>query len=62
MAFPYHSFTGWLVLAFAFLVPTAAFAAEKAAAPKTYWVYIGTYTGESSKGVYRFDLSPRPAS
>ena len=25
---------------------------------ETYWVYIGTYTGENSKGIYRFDLDP----
>ena len=58
MAFPHLSVTGWLVLASAFLVPMAAFAADKAAAPRTYWAYIGTYTGENSKGIYRFDLDP----
>jgi 6-phosphogluconolactonase len=58
MAFPHLSVTGWLVLAFTLLVPTATFAADKKPAPRTYWVYIGTYTGESSKGIYRFDLDP----
>jgi 6-phosphogluconolactonase len=58
MAFPYHSVVAWLFLASAFLVPTAAFAADKTPAPPTYWVYIGAYTGENSKGIYRFDLDP----
>jgi 6-phosphogluconolactonase len=58
MAFPHLSVTSWLILASAVLVPTAAFAADKAPAPRTYWAYIGTYTGENSKGIYRFDLDP----
>ncbi len=58
MAFPHLSVAGWLVLASAFLIPTAAFAADKAPPPRTYWAYIGTYTGDTSKGIYRFDLDP----
>jgi 6-phosphogluconolactonase len=61
MAFPCPSVAGWLVLASTLLVPTAALAApapEKKPTPRTYWVYIGTYTGENSKGIYRFDLDP----
>jgi 6-phosphogluconolactonase len=55
----------WLVLASSLLVPAAASAVptaapDKAPTPKTFWVYIGTYTGPNidSKGIYRFDLDP----
>ena len=59
MAFPCPSAPGWLVLAASFLVPSALAAAapDAAAKPKTFWVYIGTYTGkDGGKGIYRFDL------
>jgi 6-phosphogluconolactonase len=32
---------------------TACFAAPK---PEKLWVYIGTYTGKNSKGIYRFEM------
>ena len=62
MAIPHPPARSWLALASSLLVPAATFAAP-ASAPepkpaKTYWVYIGTYTGKDSdsKGIYRFDL------
>ena len=63
MAFSHPSAPGWFVLAAALLVPATAAAApapapDKDAKAKTFWVYIGTYTGEDSKGIYRFDLDP----
>ena len=56
-----RSAAGWFAPASSLLVPAAAFAESAAAEPKpskTYWVYIGTYTGNNSdsKGIYRFDL------
>ncbi len=59
MAFPCPSAPGWLVLAASLLVPSALIAAapDEAPKPKTFWVYIGTYTAkDGSKGIYRFDL------
>src|SRR5262249_40878360 len=27
-------------------------------APEKFWVYVGTYTGKDSKGIYRLELDP----
>ena len=61
MTIPKRSAASWLALASSLLVPAAVFAESaipEAKSPKTYWVYIGTYTGKDSdsKGIYRFDL------
>ena len=61
MAIPKRSAASWFALASSLLVPAAALAESAAAEPKpskTYWVYVGTYTGPNtgSKGIYRFDL------
>ncbi|HVS39622.1 MAG TPA: lactonase family protein [Gemmataceae bacterium] len=60
MAISHGSAACWFALAFSLCIPAAALAESAVAAPtpKTYWVYIGTYTGKdsSSKGIYRFDL------
>ena len=61
MTISQRSAAGWFALASSLLVPAAALA--ESAVPeskpaKTYWVYIGTYTGPKtgSQGIYRFDL------
>ncbi len=61
MAIPQWSAASWFALASSLLLPAAALAESAipdAKAPKTFWVYIGTYTGKDSdsKGIYRFDL------
>ncbi len=60
MTISQRSAAGWFALASSLLVP-AALAESAVPAPKpakTYWVYIGAYTGgkSDSKGIYRFDL------
>lgn len=44
---------GGSLLASATLAP-----AVRSANPQPLWVYVGTYTGKGSKGIYRFDLEP----
>jgi hypothetical protein len=38
------------------LLLTLLLASYAAAASKRYWVYIGTYTGPQSKGIYAFQF------
>ncbi len=45
-----------LLLAGAALAEPYAADAPKNAAPEHLWVYVGTYTGKGSKGIYRFDF------
>ena len=49
----------------ALLVALAALAASAVAAPAAkpgpVTVYVGTYTDGTSRGIYRFTLTPRPA-
>ncbi|MBY0523520.1 MAG: lactonase family protein [Gemmataceae bacterium] len=50
-----------LFLFTAFLLAVAAVTAERSSAADKadkYWVYVGTYTGKDSKGIYRFDFDP----
>jgi 6-phosphogluconolactonase len=54
MAFTLYSTFRWLLAAVALLSLSAVgFAAPK---PEKLWVYIGTYTGKNSKGIYRFEM------
>ena len=58
MASSRPSSLGRLAVASALLLPAAARAADREPPAKTYWVYVGTYTGKDSdsKGIYCFDL------
>src|SRR4051794_31873989 len=54
------SYPAFRWMAVPMLVLFAALAGSNAAdqpAPKL-WVYVGTYTGKESKGIYRFDFDP----
>jgi 6-phosphogluconolactonase len=42
--------------AVAFLLPAVAFAEDGSGSGEKTWVYVGTYTGKNSKGIYRFDM------
>src|SRR5437667_6516123 len=62
MAFPCSSAARWLAGVVVLLFTSAGWAeapkaaAKKAATMEKLWVYVGTYTGGSSKGIYRFEL------
>src|SRR5262245_42870184 len=63
MSFPYPSVFRWsaacvLFVAVAALSPPRPAGAQKEQRPEKLWVYIGTYTGKTSKGIYRFELDP----
>jgi 6-phosphogluconolactonase len=60
MAWPYLATWGWFVAAWVLLLRGAAHPESPAEDPKadTLWVYVGTYTGGPSKGIYRFNLDP----
>jgi 6-phosphogluconolactonase len=50
---------GWITpaaLVCCFTDGTTSIAASAATVPETVWVYVGTYTGGRSKGIYRFAL------
>ena len=47
----------WLTMA-AVALSTVQFAVVQAAAPNKYRVYIGTYTGKQSKGIYAAEFDP----
>lgn len=50
---------GWPLLGLCLLLTSAAWAdapAPQGAKPQKFWVYIGTYTGGPSKGIYRFEF------
>ena len=60
---PFSGPRGWL-LALP-VVFTAAARAEEARMPdedrpggRTFWVYVGTYTGGEGRGIYRLELDP----
>src|SRR5947209_3079062 len=63
---PIPSSSTILGFAIAVFVLTISITAAESAAPQElsppkggkYWVYVGTYTGESSKGIYRFVFDP----
>jgi putative heme-binding domain-containing protein len=48
----------WLAAAviFPLALPVAVHAADEAASADKVWVYVGTYTGKTSKGIYRCDF------
>ena len=50
------------VLAVLFCLPAVASAQRPAqkTTPKAYWVYLGTYTGPKSKGIYSYRFSESP--
>jgi 6-phosphogluconolactonase len=54
----------WLLATVLLLIPCVVLAAPRARAakeespPDKFWVYIGTYTGGKSKGIYRFEFDP----
>jgi 6-phosphogluconolactonase len=52
------SVASWCVSVTLVLLFAAATMAEKPSKSGKYWVYVGTYTGPSSKGIYRFELDP----
>jgi len=63
MSFPFGSASSWFSVFLVLLVPffaarpqAQAEAAKKAVTPEKLWVYVGTYTGKDSKGIYRFDF------
>src|SRR5437016_3600753 len=52
----------WFALAVLLLLPAAAWSdikaltADQDGKPQKLWVYVGTYTGGNSKGIYRLEL------
>src|SRR5207249_1624022 len=46
----------WLVLAMLILFSSSALAASPPEGEAKLWVYVGTYTGAKSKGIYRCEL------
>src|SRR6516225_6982876 len=64
MAFSMTSASWWFSMALVFLLASAAApepqlaAAEKEAKAVKRWLYVGTYTGGPSKGIYRFEMEP----
>src|SRR5947207_965100 len=47
-----------VLLAFAAGVPAESPRVKATERPKKMWIYIGTYTGPKSKGIYRLELDP----
>jgi len=57
MAFPYRLVACSFSLAVLLCGEAMAYAADTAKADK-YWVFVGTYTGGKSKGIYRCEFDP----